>query len=317
VDEQEGRSDGVVDRVSVLPEFLLTHLSLKEAIRTGVLARGWRDLWKSRWTHRSSVEVHLSSRDAPRRELDALEREPRPRRLLDRFSLVVDICKLRSTEMRRFLDYAAECRVEDLHVETRKSTVADKLNFHLPPSSPLLARLSLLRINISSLFYKDAQPLHALEVIRLHSVNINQTAARKMMALCPSLLTLDLRDCDCDDFFYRHRHIMVFPPKLRSFTIVQCDGLASLDWIGVPNLRSFRFSACERSFSLPKDAALADLHICLDDSISRNWDIYLFNNHLPDDLSALTVLTICSNVLTVIFPLRWVLFHMVLLSHNS
>ncbi|KAK3131119.1 hypothetical protein QOZ80_6BG0502250 [Eleusine coracana subsp. coracana] len=288
LDEQEGPCEGAltetipVDRISVLPDELrqrlLTHLSLKEAIRSGSLAYGWRDLWKSRWAHRSSVEIHLNSRDALRRELEALDREPRPRRRLDRFSLIV------------------ECRVEDLHVETRKSTVADKLNFHLPPSSPLLARLWLRRINISSLFYKDAQPFHALEVIRLHSVNISQTTVKKMMALCPSLLTLDLRDCDSDDFFYSDKSL-VFPPKLRSVTIVECEGLATLDMVGVSSLRAFCYSGDRRSFSLPKDAVLTDLYICLDDWLSGNSEISLFNKFLPNDLSGLTVLTICSNVL--------------------
>ncbi|TVU08596.1 hypothetical protein EJB05_42005 [Eragrostis curvula] len=222
---------------------------------------------------------------------------PRPRRRLDRFSLIVDICKLKSTDLRLFLDYVAESLVEDLHVETRKSTAAEKLNFHLPQSSPLLARLCLRRINISSLHYKGAQPFHALEVIRLHSVNISQTAVRKMMALCPSLLTLDLRDCDSDSFFYQ-KNGLVFPPKLRSVTIVECEGLASLHLVGVRRLRSFCFSGSSRSFSLPKDAALADLYICFDDTISGTWDTYLFNVSLPNDLSSLTTLTICSNVLT-------------------
>ncbi|CAN6162983.1 unnamed protein product [Urochloa humidicola] len=87
VDEQGDRSEAVdadADRISALPDELrqriLTRLSFKDAIRTGTLARGWRNLWRSRWAHRSSVEIHIHSNDALRRELDALAREPRPRR---------------------------------------------------------------------------------------------------------------------------------------------------------------------------------------------------------------------------------------------
>lgn len=247
VDEQEGQREGVVvemipvDRISVLPDELrqrlLTHLSLKGAIPTGALARGWRDLWKSRWAHRSSVEIHLHSRDAPQRELDSLAQEPRPLRRLDRFSLIVNICKLRSTDLRRFLDYAAECRVEELHVETRKSSVAEKLNFHLPLSSPLLARLSLRRISISNMYYKGAQQFHALEVVRLHFVSVTEATFCKMMALCPNLRTLDVRGCDCECLFPWTWKSTFLPVNLRRITVAECDGKAWLNL--VPSLLSF------------------------------------------------------------------------------
>lgn len=65
------------DRISALPDELrlriLTHLALKEAIRTGALTHGWHDLWRSRWPHCGSAEVHLLSRDDPRTKLHALE----------------------------------------------------------------------------------------------------------------------------------------------------------------------------------------------------------------------------------------------------
>jgi hypothetical protein len=162
-----------------------------------VLACGWCDLWRSRWD-RNSIEVCLRSSDDPQRELGALEQEPTPRLRMDRFSLVAETSWLKSSELRRFIRYAADCRIEDLHVETRKSSKT-KLNFHLPLSSRTLVCLSLRRIIISNMYYKGARPFHALEAVRLYSVSI-KVGFTKMMELCPSLVTLDLRGCDihCD-----------------------------------------------------------------------------------------------------------------------
>jgi hypothetical protein len=240
-------------------------------------------------------------RRGPPGSRDALEKEPRPRRRLHRFSLTVDTCKFTSSHLRRFLGYAAECRAEDLRVEM---WTASKLKFHLPRSSPLLARLSLRRIGFASMYYRGAQPLRALEVVVLHSVSITQAAVKKMLALCPGLRTLNLRACDADSFFYWDRSV-VWPPNLRSVTVAECDGMATLNLVRVPSLRSFRYSDSflDAPFSLPRDAALADLYICFEESVAGDYNTRRLNNTLPNDLSDLNVLTICSNALPVFFSL--------------
>ncbi|XP_066371701.1 F-box protein At4g09920-like [Miscanthus floridulus] len=312
VDELDGRCEAVgsdailVDRISALPYELrlrvLTHLPLKGAIRTGVLARGWRDLWRGRWAHRASLEVHIRSRDAKQRELDTLAREPRPRRRLERFSLIVEISSFKGSELRRFLDYTAEGGVEDLHVETRRTTLADTLKFHLPLSCPALACLSLSCISVSSMYYKGARPFLALAVIRLVSVSCAREAFKKMMALCPNLLTLDVRSCHCNGYGWEFDRL---PPNLRSLAIAGCDRITSLDFVRVPSLRSFHYKGrfSNLPLSIPRDATLSDIYIQLFDSEPmKEWNMDNLRKSLPTDLSSLNVLTICCRALTVLSP---------------
>ncbi|KAL6838419.1 hypothetical protein ACP4OV_031664 [Aristida adscensionis] len=315
--EQRDAAEAEVSRLLALPEELrlriLTHLPLKAAIRTGALARGWRGLWRSRWPHPSAVEVRLRSRADPPRELDALARdEPRPRRRLDRFSLVVEegCDDLRSSDLRRFVAYAAERGAEDLHVDHRRDTASSrKPSFHLPLASPSLARLSLRGLAVAGIYYRAAAPpFHALEVIRLHRVSIAQAAFKRMMAACPALRTLDLRGCQGDGSLDYGASIrwsgatICWSGKLCSVTMVGCEGM-HLGLGHVRSLRSFRYagyadsddddSVRETPFNLPAD--LTDLYIYMGDRISIKC--------FPDDLSNLTVLTISNKALPVVASL--------------
>lgn len=174
-----------------------------------------------------------------------------PRRRLDRFSFISDNAMLRPPQFKRFLAYAAECRVEDLQVEVNRRKVSLSFIFHFPLSSPLLAHLSLRGVSIINMCYKGAQPFYALEAIHLHSVSICESTFSKM-SLCPRLHTLDLRLCNCEELLCGAKAFI--PPagdKLRSITVAKCHGEIRLDDLALPSLRSFRSGGRRTYRSLP------------------------------------------------------------------
>ncbi|KAL6873834.1 hypothetical protein ACP4OV_013916 [Aristida adscensionis] len=314
--------------ISALPEDLrhriLRHLPLRDAIRTSVLAQGWRRLWESRWAHPTSCRnVRILPGDTPAKTLRSLDLDGGPPRRLDRFSLVVYSSRFRLPYLNCLLKDAAKRCVGDLHVELHRFGVF----------------LQPFVFNMPLMYYKDAQPFHGLEVIRLHSIDDNGllgSALSKMLSLCPRLHTLDLRKCSFPTLFGAKPFIVPMLENLRSITIAECRGLifvytkeAPRDVREVPRngyfryttgshdmsqrfhlvkeaallahfpgLRSFRYGGdyAKSPFNLKEAALLTKLYICLRESVT---DARQFNRSLPKDLSALTVLTICSNTLKI------------------
>lgn len=312
-EEAEGREEEE-DRISELPDALrlqiLSLLPLKSAIRTGALSSRWRDLWASRWPEPSSVDARFppgtAGAGSGAEQLALIDR--RGRRRVDRFSLAFHSGQLAQPDLRRFLDYAAACEVEDLHLRLDGGAGRGSrgggggggtrgrgmLTVHFPVGSRLLARLSVRGLNLTA---ATNAMVATLEVIHLHSVFLTDAALRRVVGACPRLRELDLRYCR------RVRRIdfsAVGVPNLRSFTVVDCSRTTEVRVPAAPRLRSFRFSGAFLSSNIlsgPAGKSLEHLYLC-----SGGPETGLPPTSLPTSalgLSNLSVLTICSIALQV------------------
>ncbi|KAF8658772.1 hypothetical protein HU200_059258 [Digitaria exilis] len=300
---QEGEAKSVAeedeeDRISSLPEDLrlriLALLPLTSAIRTGALSTRWRALWVRRWPAPSSLDLHHLPMDDPDRLLASLER--RGRRRLERFALTLHFGRqphryLGDKDIHRCLDYAAACKVEELHVDISYHWVSISSSLNFPPGFSSLVRLSLLRVGDVSFGYSlgsDAFP--ALEIIHIHSAR--SVDLDDLLSASPRLRTLDLRYCEFVDDLGA---IYVSPVRrchLRSLTVAECNRITKIHAGRACGLRSLHLSsALFPTYKIPSTALLEDLYICLrghNYNPLKHW-IKEFPN-----LTNLKVLTICS-----------------------
>ncbi|KAF8658768.1 hypothetical protein HU200_059254 [Digitaria exilis] len=168
------------DRISGLPEDLrlriLTLLPLKSAIRTGALSTRWRALWERRWPAPSSIDLLLRPGDDTEEVLLSLER--RGVRRLDRFSLAIERSRSPAEppfrDPQRFIDYAAACGVEDLHVDVANHFVSLISTLIFPRGCSHLARFFVRHLaGVSFGFTLCSNAFPALEIVHLDLVRVD------------------------------------------------------------------------------------------------------------------------------------------------
>ncbi|CAL9781902.1 unnamed protein product [Musa acuminata subsp. burmannicoides] len=262
------------DRLTELPDIIRLHilaqLPLQDAIRTGVLSSRWRSLWRHRWPHPAVLDLSPHTVAASADDFVAgvdrfLSARGRGRRI-DTLFVALPHGRRYDADIKRWIEYAASCSIEDLRLVVSPSSLAgtsarpgrrlrrqeraavSSVFFHSICECSNLTRLALSGLRLSSPS-ANIKRLSDLEVLDLHAGHVTDAALRRVVAACPLLRSLDLRLCR-----KLRRIVITANSRLTSLTIVDCPRAMEVT-VSAPDLRCFRYSGnylTSYSFDSPK-----------------------------------------------------------------
>ncbi|KAI0529667.1 hypothetical protein KFK09_002221 [Dendrobium nobile] len=299
------------DRISNLPESVLksiiTMMPLKSAIRTDVLSKKWRNLWK----YSLSTATALDFADDLANNLSATDFVETVNRYLslhvskklERFHLFFSPFDLFASDIERWISYAIGKGVRYLDIDLSQGEFSHgRSPFELPSS--LFDCDTLIDLSLRCCNFKT--PLNfsnfgGLQSLSLSHSNISEEILQSILTECSLLQSLSLRSCQ------QLGAISITVPnlKLKRLIIRDCQS-ANLLEINSPKLQSFHYFGrlCIQTNFL-NISSLKYASICSNIRYWRNMSLlsdilYVLNRRnvsILSDLLHLQILTLCSGAL--------------------
>ncbi|XP_020593289.1 LOW QUALITY PROTEIN: F-box/LRR-repeat protein At3g26922-like [Phalaenopsis equestris] len=241
------------DRISYLPDpvlqSILTMLPLKSAIRTDVLSKKWRNLWKYSLSTSTSLEFteDFANNQSAKDFVDTVNRylSQNDSKKLERFRIFFCPFDLFASEIVCWISFATGKGVRYLDIELSQGfrNPADgeftdgRSLFELPSS--LFNCDSLTDLRVSRCFFFTPLNLSnfgGLQSLSISHSNINEEMLQSILTECSLLESLSLRNCQQLGVI----SITVPDLKLKRLTIGNCWSTDLLE-INAPKLQSFHF----------------------------------------------------------------------------
>lgn len=210
-----------VDQISSLPDALLSriisHLSISESIRTSILSKRWKNIWKSssclhfdtNFLTKFCIDIYdrdASFRDYNRKRLyDEISRGTGlVEKIIDSHETKLVSCSISHIEdhfksglVERLIKNLKEKKlIEELSLVCEQLFVSDKFRCNLPPGIFFCRTLHVLELKGYRL--KDASPFESccnLVTLRLNSVNLDDKTLSRVILNCMFLEDLCLCSC--------------------------------------------------------------------------------------------------------------------------
>ncbi|XP_058073177.1 F-box/FBD/LRR-repeat protein At1g13570-like isoform X2 [Magnolia sinica] len=230
------------DRISELPDdmlhSILFKMPMKFIIRTSILSRRWRNLWKPIWAYATALDLgaEFATGQTPEEFVATVNRylQLHKGKEIQIFRLPYIPCNPSDAE--KWVEFAIAKGVKELHIDFCKPFKESKL-CKLPNSllsCDFLTELKLSRCDFSPLL--DFKGCPYLKTLHLSHVTVTDALFERMLSNCPLLEQLSLRFC------LELTHIKVSAPDLplKTLIVVECLDAVEIE-IFAPNLQSFRF----------------------------------------------------------------------------
>ncbi|XP_020593286.1 putative F-box/LRR-repeat protein At5g54820 [Phalaenopsis equestris] len=200
------------DRISYLPDpvlqSILTMLPLKSAIRTDVLSKKWRNLWKYSLSTATALEFgeEFANNQSAKDFVETVNRylSQNDSKKLERFRIFFSPFELFASEIARWISFAAGKGVRYLDIDLSQGfrNLVDgeftdgRSLFELPSS--LFDCDSLIDLRISRCFFFTPLNLTnfgGLQSLSISHSNINEEMLQGILTECSLLESLSLRNC--------------------------------------------------------------------------------------------------------------------------
>ncbi|XP_042495132.1 putative FBD-associated F-box protein At1g61330 isoform X2 [Macadamia integrifolia] len=312
--EEEGKEESAMKKksqneISSLPDSILLHilslLPVKYAAATSVLAKRWRDLSICNLIHAANLDFgdEVADNPAPEQFVDFVNRcvNIHVGKKIERFRLCFDPSDRFRSDAVNWIGFATRKNVKELHLDfcrrrdhydIREETTSDE---HKPFELPelLFTNESLTHLDLSHCVLTlplDFSGFGFLKTLRLRDVNITETTLECLLANCPVLEKLILKECPLQSI-----KIPESNQQLRTLTLCHCWQGSEIE-ISAPNIRSFLYwGKLMQWFSIKNISALEEAVIYIRErEDGRPDDVRI---RILSDLAYVKILTICGGAL--------------------
>ncbi|XP_021594457.1 F-box protein At3g62230 [Manihot esculenta] len=296
---------------SSLLVLIVSYLPFKEAVRTSILSKRWRNIWRET----KSIEFHEKffvdleeTEEKQRIQRSSLFDFARnfvasyPQGDIRKFAMACSKPEGFLTDIQNFIIFAVSRNVRELELEFSDPRWNEDDDDENHPAVVELPYQVFLNEGLESLkFFSckfDVSRLRNFKILKGVSfgwIEISMVSIKFLMLCCPLIETLSLKKCRT----MHHLDICIPNLRLKNLVLDKCSFIRDFFWIGGPKLRFFKYSGKVGDFHLYNQRRMveADLDFGMVPEFAE------FGSLLYDFLQefyAVKVLTVCSVLLQLI-----------------